>query len=128
MDARTFMDGLGRAARSLSDSYLGYRDSHSPKSARQTDPRLAFVGPVVVRTYRAKNQVEASAMLAADAQIAYAAHYTIAAQSWAPGSWGAGAFVLALLLILAAGFGLLILAYLVIVKPDGTLTVTFARS
>lgn len=90
-------------------------------------PRLNFVGRVVVRTYRARNGAEASAMLAAEAPIAYGAGYSITAQTWAPGSWGTGAFLIALLAILFFGLGLLILAYLVIVKPDGTLTVTFTR-
>jgi hypothetical protein len=91
-------------------------------------PRLNFVGPVVVRNYRAKNMTEASAMLAAEAQIAYAAHYTITSQAWEPGSWDTRAFVVALLTTLFFGLGLLLLAYLLIVKPDGTLAVTFTRS
>ena len=90
-------------------------------------PRLAFVGKVVVRNYRARNAAAAAAMLAVEAPIAYGAGYALVAQTWAPGQWGAGAFLLALLLIFAMGLGLLVLAYLVIVKPDGTLTVTFSH-
>lgn len=64
-------------------------------------------------------------MLAAEAPIAYDAGYSIAGQAWASGQWSAGAFLLGVVAILFFGFGLLILAYLLIVKPEGTLTVTF---
>jgi len=55
-----------------------------------------------------------------------AANYVPVAQSWAEGSWGCGAYLLGLVLILLFGIGILVLLYLLIVKPDGTLTVTYA--
>ena len=47
-----------------------------------------------------------------------------------PGLKGSGvpaAFIAAVLLIFVVGLGLLILGYMLIVKPDGTLTVTYER-
>jgi len=50
--------------------------------------------------------------------------YFPTSQSWAPGQWGFGAFIGALLLcVLLIGF--IALIYMLIVKPDGTLTVTY---
>ena len=48
-------------------------------------------------------------------------------QSYAPGSWGCGYFLVALLLCIFL-IGFLIFIYLIVVKPDdGTLTVTYQR-
>ncbi len=54
--------------------------------------------------------------------------YWVAAQTWAPGQWSGRAFAIAIIAILLVGLGLLILAYMVIVKPAGTLTVTYQRA
>jgi hypothetical protein len=79
---------------------------------------------VIVRSYRAKSQAEAAKLFQADAaQMAMAGYYPVS-QSWAPGQWGCGAFLVALLLALVL-IGFLIFIYLLIVKPDGTLTVTY---
>lgn len=80
---------------------------------------------VVVRAYRGKSQAEAARWVQPDADRLAAAGYAPVAQSWAQGSWGAGAFLLAILLILAFGIGLLILLALLIWRPAGTLTVTY---
>jgi hypothetical protein len=48
----------------------------------------------------------------------------VTSQSWAPGTYGAGAFLLALLLCFVL-IGFLIFVYLLIVKPDGVLSVTY---
>ena len=45
--------------------------------------------------------------------------------TWAAGEWSTGAFVIAILLIFLFGLRLLILGYLLVVKPPGTLTVTY---
>jgi Uncharacterised protein family UPF0547 len=56
-----------------------------------------------------------------------AAHgYFPTSQSWAPGQWGAGAFFVALLLCFLL-IGFLALIYMLIVRPEGTLTVTYER-
>lgn len=45
-------------------------------------------------------------------------------QTYAPGSWGCGAFLVALLLwVLVVGFFIFI--YMLVVKPDGQLVVTY---
>ena len=46
-------------------------------------------------------------------------------QTWAPGSYGAGSFILALLFCFLA-IGFFVILYMLIVKPAGTLTVTYA--
>ncbi|HEY8836343.1 MAG TPA: hypothetical protein VIO16_01430 [Dehalococcoidia bacterium] len=46
-------------------------------------------------------------------------------QTYAPGSWGCAAFLLALLLCVVL-VGILIFIYMLIVKPDGVLVVTYA--
>jgi hypothetical protein len=58
--------------------------------------------------------------------MAQGGYYPVA-QTYVPGTWGIGAYLLGVLAILFFGFGILILGYLVIVKPDGRLTVTYQR-
>jgi hypothetical protein len=50
--------------------------------------------------------------------------YFPTSQSWAPGSYGCGAFLIALLLCVVF-IGILVFVYMLIVKPDGTLSVTY---
>ena len=45
-------------------------------------------------------------------------------QSWAPGSYGFGSFLVALLLCFVL-VGIFVFIYMLIVKPHGTLTVTY---
>ena len=94
-----------------------------PKSTVERDP----VDPLITRSYKGKPDV-ANAKFAADAARLASLGYNPVNQNYVQGSWGCGAFLLALLLILAVGLGLLVLAYLVIVKPDGTLTVTYQQA
>lgn len=53
-----------------------------------------------------------------------AAGYYPTSQIWTPGAYGCGSFLLALLLCVIL-VGILIFIYMLIVKPDGTLTVTY---
>ena len=53
-----------------------------------------------------------------------AAGYFPTSQVWAPGAYGCGAFLIALLLCVIL-IGILVFVYMLIVKPDGTLTVTY---
>jgi hypothetical protein len=73
----------------------------------------------IVRTYKAKHQSDAVAQAVTEAERD---GLIIVSQSWEPGKWGCGAFVIALLLCLLV-VGLLVFLYLLIVKPDGELTV-----
>jgi hypothetical protein len=79
----------------------------------------------VLREYKGKQQKDANSEFAKEAQQFAAIGYTVTSQSWAQGQWGCGAWLIALLCILLVGLGLLIIAYMVIVKPAGTLTVTY---
>jgi hypothetical protein len=81
---------------------------------------------VIVKTYKG-SQAEATMRFEGDSTKMAAHGYFPRSQSWAPGQWATGAFIIAVLLIFLFGLGLLILGYMLIVKPDGTLTVTFER-
>ncbi len=80
----------------------------------------------VVKTYRGK-QEEATAEFQDDAKKMAAMGYVPSNQIWAPGSYGCGAFILALLLCFIL-VGFLVFIYMLIVKPAGTLTVTYVLS
>lgn len=84
-------------------------------------------GPVVVRTYRGSTQSAAWAFQR-DAAAMASAGYSPVSQQYVPGSWGAGPFLLGVVALLFFGLGILVLAYLLIVKPDGTLSVTYAMA
>jgi uncharacterized membrane protein len=84
-------------------------------------------GDSVVRVYRGKQQADAVAAFREDAERLALRGYQPTSQSWAPGQWGAGAFLIAVLLMIVL-IGFLIFLYLLIVKPEGTLTVTYARA
>ena len=80
-----------------------------------------------VRTYRGSRQANAIQVFNAEAETFAKEGYTPTAQSWAPGQWSGGDFLGALLLCLLL-VGILIFIYMIIVKPAGTLTVTYARA
>lgn len=98
----------------------------SRKVAARKEEKAILSKPVVIKWYRG-DQTSATALFQADSIKMAAMGYFPTSQSWAPGQWGAGAFIVAVLLIFLFGLGLLILGYLLIVKPDGTLTVTYER-
>ena len=77
----------------------------------------------VVKTYSGKQQ-EAAQKFEADAVEMEKENYYPTSQSFEPGTWGCGAFIVATLLCFVL-VGILALIYMVIVKPDGTLTVTY---
>lgn len=78
----------------------------------------------LVKTYVGKQQADATALFQRDANDLARIGYEPVTQSWAQGQWGCGAFLVALLLAIVL-IGLLVFLYLLIVKPDGTLTVTY---
>lgn len=79
--------------------------------------------PVVIKTYSG-NQNAAIAKFEADAADLAKLGYAPTSQTWTPGSYGCGAFLLALLLCIVF-IGVLVFIYMLIVKPDGALTVTY---
>jgi Uncharacterised protein family UPF0547 len=81
---------------------------------------------IVVTTYRG-TQEEATAAYRKDAQKMQADGYVPTSQVWAAGSYGCGAFLIALLLCVVL-IGVLVFIYMLLVKPAGTLTVTYSLS
>jgi hypothetical protein len=79
---------------------------------------------IIIRTYYGRNQADAMAAYQADSVEMVAQGYFPTSQSWAPGAYGCGSFLGALLLCFVL-IGLLVFIYMLIVKPEGTLTVTY---
>jgi hypothetical protein len=79
--------------------------------------------PVIVKSYSGSQSI-ATALFQADVTKMAAEGYVPVAQSWSPGSYGCGAFLGALVLCLLL-IGIVIFIYMLIVPPDGTLTVTY---
>ena len=74
--------------------------------------------PIVVRTYRAKTQeLRRPCFRPTRRRLPCAAYYP-SSQSWAAGSYGCGAFLLALLLCVLL-IGILVFIYMLLVKPMG---------
>ena len=94
------------------------------KVARGTRRVITESGSVVVKVYEG-SQSEAQRCFQADLTAMAAQGLFPDSATWAPGEWRGGAFAVAVLLIFLFGFGLLILAYMLIVKPNRTLTVTY---
>jgi hypothetical protein len=78
---------------------------------------------VIIKTYKG-SQVQATAAYQADSTKMAAQGYFPTSQSWAPGSYGCGGFLVALLLCFIL-IGILVFVYMLIVKPNGTLSVTY---
>ena len=81
---------------------------------------------VVVKAYRGKQSV-AFAAFERDSREMALQGYTPTSQAWAPGSYGCGAFLVALLLCVII-IGFLVFIYMLLVKPPGTLSVTYTRT
>jgi hypothetical protein len=81
----------------------------------------------LVRTYRGHQQSEAMASYVRDAEALAQRGYSPAGQSWGDGQWDGGFFLIGLILSLF-GIGLILLAYMAIIRPDGTLCVTYRRT
>jgi hypothetical protein len=78
---------------------------------------------VVVRRYPGKEE-QAFVDFQVDAAQMSRADWFPTAQQYIPGSWGPAAILLAVVLFFVI-FGIFILIYMVLVKPDGTLVVTY---
>jgi hypothetical protein len=85
---------------------------------------LADTPLILVKEYKGK-QGEATSQFRAESVEMAAKGYFPRWQTWAPGEWPSKAYVLAGLLILFFGVGILVLAYLFLAEPDGTFTVTY---
>ena len=91
---------------------------------RNRTETLADQNPVIVKTYPGKSLDVATAAYQADAPRMAASGYVPTSQTWAPGEYGCGSFIAALLLCVIL-VGIFVFFYMLIVKPDGTLTVTY---
>ena len=78
---------------------------------------------IIVKTYQG-DQEQAFIAFQVDTSKMAAYGYFPTAQTWTAGSYGAGAFVLATLLCFVF-VGFLVFIYMLIVKPDGALSVTY---
>lgn len=77
----------------------------------------------IVKTYNGSQQQATNAYQADAAKMARQG-YMPTSQVWVPGSYGCGSFILALLLCVIL-IGIVVFIYMLIVKPAGTLTVTY---
>ncbi len=82
--------------------------------------------PTIVRAYWGAQQSDAVRVFEQDASELARFGYQPRMLSWAEGRWGCGAFVVALLLAVIL-VGLLMFLYMLVVRPDGILTVAYAR-
>ena len=80
----------------------------------------------IIRTYGGLQQADVLADLEKDARLLGRIGYEPTSQSWAVGQWGCGHWLAALALCLVL-VGILVFFYMLIVHPEGTLTVTFTR-
>ena len=78
----------------------------------------------IVRTYRG-TQAAATVAFQKDAAKLATKGYVPISQTWEEGKYGCGSFLFALLLCLVL-IGIIIFIYMLIVKPPGSLTVTYA--
>lgn len=78
---------------------------------------------IIVKTYKG-NQSRAAELFQADAVKMAEKGYFPTSQNWAPGVYGCGSFLFALLLCVIL-IGIIVFVYMLLVKPDGTLSVTY---
>jgi ribosomal protein L40E len=77
----------------------------------------------LVKTYKG-SQVAAQKAFLREAEKLAQKGYVPVSEKWGQGSWGLGDFILALILCFVL-IGFIIFIYMLIVKPAGTLTVTY---
>jgi|APLak6261664116_1056043.scaffolds.fasta_scaffold27096_2 uncharacterized membrane protein len=94
-------------------------------SKTKNNPELQRREPIVVKTYRG-TESEAISKFKKDAVLMSSMGYTPTNQVWVAGKYSGMSFFIALLLCFVL-LGFLIFIYMLIVKPDGSLTVTYQR-
>jgi hypothetical protein len=104
---------------------VGFIARQGREARKKEEAKAVLTEPVVIKWYRG-DQKSAAALFQVDSTEMATKGYFPVSQSWAPGEWGAGAFVTALLLCLVV-IGILVFIYMLVVKPDGTLTVTYRQ-
>lgn len=86
---------------------------------------LASGPKILTRTYRGKLE-QATRAFQADASVLASSGYRPVAQNYVPGSYSCAAFLVALILCILL-VGILIFIYMIVVKPPGSLVVTYQR-
>jgi hypothetical protein len=111
---KSYQDGRG----------LGWTGMDNKITADEADEAAPRIGEqIIVKTYTG-SQAEATKSFQADAVRMADQGYFPVFQSWAPGRWRSGAFIAALLLCFLV-VGIPALIYMLIVTPNGALTVTY---
>ncbi len=92
--------------------------TQKPENSQDTNQKQ-----IIVKTYTG-NQTQATQLFQTDLELMAAQGYFPISQSWAPGSYGCGSFLVALALCFIL-VGFIVFIYMLIVKPDGTLSVSY---
>lgn len=93
---------------------------------RERDLIVSARPRTIVRTYKGSTESKARERFEADAAKMVDLGYVPNQIAWTPGEWTTRDFVIAALLCILV-IGIVIFLYFLIVKPDGTLTVTYER-
>ena len=78
---------------------------------------------IVVKNYKG-SETGATEIYKRDSKLMAQKGYLPTSQNWVPGSYGCGMFIVALILCFLI-VGILVFIYMLLVKPDGTLSVTY---
>lgn len=105
-------------------SQLNIKEIRDSFNLNSTDS-YSSTNNIIVKSYHGDQQ-QATLKFQSDAPKMAEKGYYPKAQSWAPGTYGCGAFLIALLLCFII-VGILVFIYMIIVKPAGTLSVTFEQ-
>lgn len=117
--------GLGLVASEESAGVCYSCKTNPTKVVKTTgvQPKAKTLAKTLIKTYKG-NHDNAVKLFEADNVVMGDKGYFPISQSYEPGSWGVGAFIVALLLCFIL-VGLLVFIYMIVVKPEGTLTVTY---
>ncbi len=99
------------------------RDEEADRERARLQRSIERKTPHIVKTYTGRND-EATREFREDAPRMAAQNYFPISQQYQAGEYGCGAFVVALLLCFIL-IGIVVFIYMLIVKPPGTLTVTY---
>lgn len=99
------------------------RPASIPSPAAEVASRHSDKQPVIVVSYTG-TQAEATAAFREDTIRMAERGYFPSSQTWIPGEYGCGSFLMALLLCVVL-IGVLVFIYMLFVKPPGTLTVNY---
>jgi len=94
-----------------------------PERPKVNSEQSNVVHPDIVKDYKGERS-KAQELFLKDAKKLAKKNYLPASEAYEQGTWGCGSFILALLLCIII-IGLVIFIYMIIVKPAGTLTVTY---